>query len=75
MGYIFNLQNPGEIFIILRDEVIGDTVEVEFTSNNKRIRTRPALWSKKVWCMKALGKNVYELISMKHHPEFLPINL
>lgn len=75
MGYIFNLQNPGEIFIILRDEVIGDTVEVEFTSNNKRIRTRPALWSKKVWCMKALGKNVCELISMKHHPEFLPINL
>ncbi|XP_045248634.2 B-cell scaffold protein with ankyrin repeats isoform X3 [Macaca fascicularis] len=47
-------ENPGEIFIILRDEVIGDTVEVEFTSNNKRIRTRPALWSKKVWCMKAL---------------------
>ncbi|XP_026310812.1 B-cell scaffold protein with ankyrin repeats isoform X4 [Piliocolobus tephrosceles] len=47
-------ENPGEIFIILRDEVIGDTVEVEFTSNNKRNRTRPALWSKKVWCMKAL---------------------
>ncbi|XP_012291963.2 B-cell scaffold protein with ankyrin repeats isoform X2 [Aotus nancymaae] len=47
-------ENPGEIFIILRDEVIGDTVEVEFTSNNKHIRTRPALWDKKVWCMKAL---------------------
>ncbi|XP_008577452.1 PREDICTED: B-cell scaffold protein with ankyrin repeats-like [Galeopterus variegatus] len=47
-------ENPGEIFIILRDEVIGDIVEVEFTSNNKHIRTRPALWSKKVWCMKAL---------------------
>uniref|UniRef100_A0A2K6G1F5 B cell scaffold protein with ankyrin repeats 1 n=2 Tax=Propithecus coquereli TaxID=379532 RepID=A0A2K6G1F5_PROCO len=46
--------NPGEIFIILRDEVIGDTVEVEFTSNNKRVRTQPALWNKKVWCMKAL---------------------
>ncbi|XP_036196720.1 B-cell scaffold protein with ankyrin repeats isoform X2 [Myotis myotis] len=47
-------ENPGEIFIILRDEVIGDMVEVEFTSNNKCIRTRPALWNKSVWCMKAL---------------------
>ncbi|XP_016079068.1 PREDICTED: B-cell scaffold protein with ankyrin repeats [Miniopterus natalensis] len=47
-------ENPGEIFIILRDEVIGDTVEVEFTSDNKCIRTRPALWNKTVWCMKAL---------------------
>ncbi|XP_031324564.2 B-cell scaffold protein with ankyrin repeats isoform X3 [Camelus dromedarius] len=47
-------ENPGEIFIILRDEVIGGTVEVEFTSNSKCIRTRPALWSKTVWCMKAL---------------------
>ncbi|XP_039704816.1 B-cell scaffold protein with ankyrin repeats [Pteropus medius] len=47
-------ENPGEIFIILRDEVIGDTVEVEFTSNNKCIRIQPALWNKTVWCMKAL---------------------
>ncbi|XP_061047657.1 B-cell scaffold protein with ankyrin repeats isoform X4 [Eubalaena glacialis] len=47
-------ENPGEIFIILRDEVIGDSVEVEFTSNSKCIRTRPALWNKTVWCMKAL---------------------
>ncbi|XP_037686271.1 B-cell scaffold protein with ankyrin repeats [Choloepus didactylus] len=46
-------ENPGEIFIILRDEVIGNTVEIEFTSNNKCIRTRPALWNKTVWCMKA----------------------
>lgn len=57
----FILQNPGEIFIILRDEVIGDTVEVEFTSNNKCIRTQPARWSKTVWCMKALGKNFFML--------------
>ncbi|XP_014643415.1 PREDICTED: B-cell scaffold protein with ankyrin repeats-like [Ceratotherium simum simum] len=47
-------ENPGEIFIILRDELIGDTVEIEFTSSNKCIRTRPALWNKTVWCMKAL---------------------
>ncbi|XP_044622321.2 B-cell scaffold protein with ankyrin repeats isoform X3 [Equus asinus] len=47
-------ENPGEIFIILRDEVIGDTVEIEFTSSIKCIRTRPALWTKTVWYMKAL---------------------
>ncbi|XP_047574043.1 B-cell scaffold protein with ankyrin repeats isoform X1 [Lutra lutra] len=47
-------ENPGEIFIILRDEVIGDTVEVEFTTNSKRIRTQPTRWNKTIWCMKAL---------------------
>uniref|UniRef100_A0A8C2QUT5 B cell scaffold protein with ankyrin repeats 1 n=1 Tax=Capra hircus TaxID=9925 RepID=A0A8C2QUT5_CAPHI len=47
-------ENPGEIFIILRDEVTGDAVEVEFTSNSKCIRTQPALWNKSVWSMKAL---------------------
>ncbi|XP_045392596.1 B-cell scaffold protein with ankyrin repeats isoform X1 [Lemur catta] len=47
-------ENPGEIFIILRDEVTVDTVEVEFTSNNKQVRTQPAPWNKNVWCMKAL---------------------
>ncbi|XP_039078153.1 B-cell scaffold protein with ankyrin repeats isoform X4 [Hyaena hyaena] len=47
-------ENPGEIFIILRDEVIGDTVEVEFTSNSKCVRTQPTRWNKTVWCMEAL---------------------
>ncbi|XP_073748131.1 B-cell scaffold protein with ankyrin repeats isoform X3 [Callorhinus ursinus] len=47
-------ENPGEIFIILRDEVIGDTVEVEFTSNSKCVRTQPTCWNKTVWRMKAL---------------------
>ncbi|XP_011219645.1 B-cell scaffold protein with ankyrin repeats isoform X1 [Ailuropoda melanoleuca] len=47
-------ENPGEIFIILRDEVIGDTVEVEFTSNSKCVRTQPTRWNKTVWHMKAL---------------------
>ncbi|XP_024849289.1 B-cell scaffold protein with ankyrin repeats isoform X4 [Bos taurus] len=47
-------ENPGEIFIILRDEVTSDAVEVEFTSNSKCIRTQPALWNKSVWSMKAL---------------------
>ncbi|XP_073897540.1 B-cell scaffold protein with ankyrin repeats isoform X2 [Castor canadensis] len=45
---------PSEIFILLRDEVIGEALEVEFISTNKHIRTRPALWNKKVWSMKAL---------------------
>uniref|UniRef100_A0A287DEM2 B-cell scaffold protein with ankyrin repeats n=1 Tax=Ictidomys tridecemlineatus TaxID=43179 RepID=A0A287DEM2_ICTTR len=48
-------ENPGEIFILLRDEVIAETVEVEFTSNNMHIRAQPALWNKKVWYMKALN--------------------
>uniref|UniRef100_A0A8C6FUB4 B cell scaffold protein with ankyrin repeats 1 n=1 Tax=Moschus moschiferus TaxID=68415 RepID=A0A8C6FUB4_MOSMO len=47
-------ENPGEIFIILRDEITSDAVEVEFTSNSKCIRTQPALWNKSVWSMKAL---------------------
>lgn len=60
----------------MRDEVIGDTVEVEFTTNSKHIRTQPTRWNKTIWCMKALGKKVfYALINIKHHPEFLSINL
>ncbi|XP_023559636.1 B-cell scaffold protein with ankyrin repeats [Octodon degus] len=47
-------ENPGEIFIFLKDEVVGETVEAEFTSHTKCIRTQPALWDKNVWCMKAL---------------------
>ncbi|KAM6148049.1 B-cell scaffold protein with ankyrin repeats [Erethizon dorsatum] len=47
-------ENPGEIFIFLKDEVVGETVEAEFTSHAKCIRTRPAPWGKNVWCMKAL---------------------
>ncbi|XP_040822953.1 B-cell scaffold protein with ankyrin repeats isoform X2 [Ochotona curzoniae] len=47
-------ENPGEIFIILRDEVLAETVEVEFWSDHMRIRTRPAVWNTKVWCLRAL---------------------
>ncbi|GAB1288148.1 B-cell scaffold protein with ankyrin repeats [Apodemus speciosus] len=45
--------NPGEIFILLKDELIGEILEVEFISTSKRLRTRPAHWSKSVWHMKA----------------------
>ncbi|XP_017651864.1 B-cell scaffold protein with ankyrin repeats [Nannospalax galili] len=47
-------ENPGEIFILLKDEIIGETLEVEFISNNKCIRAWPSLWNKTVWHMKAL---------------------
>ncbi|XP_063116620.1 B-cell scaffold protein with ankyrin repeats [Cavia porcellus] len=46
-------ENPGEIFIFLKDEVVGETVEAEFMSHDRCIRARLALWDKNVWCMKA----------------------
>ncbi|XP_027251577.1 B-cell scaffold protein with ankyrin repeats isoform X2 [Cricetulus griseus] len=46
-------ENPGEIFILLKDELMGEILEVEFISDNKCLRTRPARWSKSVWCLKA----------------------
>ncbi|XP_052035131.1 B-cell scaffold protein with ankyrin repeats isoform X2 [Apodemus sylvaticus] len=46
-------ENPGEIFILLKDELIGEILEVEFISTSKRLRTRPAHWNKSVWHMKA----------------------
>ncbi|KAL1771979.1 B-cell scaffold protein with ankyrin repeats isoform X1 [Sigmodon hispidus] len=46
-------ENPGEIFILLKDELIGEILEVEFITNNKRLRIQPTYWSKTVWCMKA----------------------
>ncbi|XP_034356484.1 B-cell scaffold protein with ankyrin repeats isoform X2 [Arvicanthis niloticus] len=46
-------ENPGEIFILLKDELIGEILEVEFLSTSKCLRTRPAHWNKSVWHMKA----------------------
>lgn len=46
-------ENPGEISILLKDELIGEILEVEFTSTSKRLRARPVRWSKSVWHMKA----------------------
>ncbi|MEJ1270792.1 B cell scaffold protein with ankyrin repeats 1 [Cricetulus griseus] len=48
-----SVKNPGEIFILLKDELMGEILEVEFISDNKCLRTRPARWSKSVWCLKA----------------------
>ncbi|XP_021251733.1 B-cell scaffold protein with ankyrin repeats isoform X1 [Numida meleagris] len=47
-------ENPGEIFILLKDEIDDETLEIEFISDNQRIRTKPASWNKKVKYMKAL---------------------
>ncbi|XP_075356749.1 B-cell scaffold protein with ankyrin repeats isoform X1 [Mycteria americana] len=47
-------ENPGEIFILLKDEVDDETLEIEFIADNQRIRTQPASWNKKVKYMKAL---------------------
>ncbi|XP_031231480.1 B-cell scaffold protein with ankyrin repeats isoform X2 [Mastomys coucha] len=46
-------EKPGEIFILLKDELIGEILEVEFVSASKRLRARPARWNKNVWHMKA----------------------
>ncbi|NWX87891.1 BANK1 protein, partial [Nothoprocta ornata] len=47
-------ENPGEIFILLKDEVDDETLEIEFIADNQRIRTHPASWNQKVKYMKAL---------------------
>ncbi|KFZ64932.1 B-cell scaffold protein with ankyrin repeats, partial [Podiceps cristatus] len=47
-------ENPGEIFILLKDEIDDETVEIEFIAHNQQIRTQPATWNKKVKYMKAL---------------------
>ncbi|NXW86013.1 BANK1 protein, partial [Alopecoenas beccarii] len=48
-------EKPGEIFILLKDEIDDETLEIEFIADNQRIRTQPASWNKKVKYMKALG--------------------
>ncbi|XP_075005725.1 B-cell scaffold protein with ankyrin repeats isoform X2 [Calonectris borealis] len=47
-------ENPGEIFILLKDEIDDETLEIEFIADNQRIRTQPASWNKKVKYLTAL---------------------
>ncbi|XP_061441540.1 B-cell scaffold protein with ankyrin repeats [Rhineura floridana] len=47
-------ENPGEIFILLRDEVPDDSVVIEFVTENEWVRTHPDVWNQKVRYMKAL---------------------
>ncbi|NWU97337.1 BANK1 protein, partial [Upupa epops] len=72
-------ENPGEIFILLKDEVDDETIEIEFIADNKRIRIQPASWNKQVKYMKALDfpagpvyVNVYcgEVIKTTAHIEY-----
>ncbi|XP_026554060.1 B-cell scaffold protein with ankyrin repeats isoform X1 [Pseudonaja textilis] len=45
---------PGEMFIILRDDVPGDSVVIEFITENEWIRIEPDFWNQKVRFIKAL---------------------
>ncbi|XP_070805262.1 B-cell scaffold protein with ankyrin repeats [Pituophis catenifer annectens] len=45
---------PGEIFIILREDVPGDSVVIEFITENEWIRIEPDFWNQKVRFIKAL---------------------
>ncbi|XP_039206646.1 B-cell scaffold protein with ankyrin repeats isoform X2 [Crotalus tigris] len=45
---------PGEMFIILRDDVPEDSVIIEFITENKWIRIEPDFWNQKVRFIKAL---------------------
>ncbi|KAF4794891.1 B-cell scaffold protein with ankyrin repeats-like protein [Turdus rufiventris] len=49
-------ENPGEIFILLKEEIDEETLEIEFITDNQRIRTWTASWNKKVKYVKALEK-------------------
>uniref|UniRef100_A0A8C6XFB8 B cell scaffold protein with ankyrin repeats 1 n=1 Tax=Naja naja TaxID=35670 RepID=A0A8C6XFB8_NAJNA len=45
---------PGEMFIILRDDIPGDSVVIEFITENEWIRIEPDFWNQKVRFIKAL---------------------
>ncbi|KFV75680.1 B-cell scaffold protein with ankyrin repeats, partial [Dryobates pubescens] len=47
-------ENPGEIFILLRNEIDDETLEIEFIADNQQTRLQPASWSKRVKYVKAL---------------------
>ncbi|XP_074084208.1 B-cell scaffold protein with ankyrin repeats [Macrotis lagotis] len=47
-------EEPGDIFILLKDEIVSDNIEIEFSTDSKCVRIQPPLWNKTVRCMKAL---------------------
>lgn len=59
MDTTHTLQCPGEMFIILRDDVPEDSVIIEFITENEWIRIEPDFWNQKVRFIKALGKSWY----------------
>ncbi|RLW09035.1 hypothetical protein DV515_00002548, partial [Chloebia gouldiae] len=46
-------ENPGEIFILLKEEIDEETLEIEFITDNQQIRMQTASWNKKVKYVKA----------------------
>ncbi|XP_054846393.1 B-cell scaffold protein with ankyrin repeats [Eublepharis macularius] len=48
-------ENPEEIFILLRDDVPSDSVEIELMTENQQIRTRPKFWNQNVLYVKTLA--------------------
>ncbi|XP_033369534.1 B-cell scaffold protein with ankyrin repeats isoform X3 [Parus major] len=48
-------ENPGEIFILLKEEIDEETLEIEFITDNQRIRTQTASWNQNVKYVKALN--------------------
>ncbi|XP_077332755.1 B-cell scaffold protein with ankyrin repeats [Lithobates pipiens] len=48
-------ENPGELFIILQDEIPKNSnIEVEFCTENQFIKRKPLQWNEKILCLKAL---------------------
>ncbi|XP_064004469.1 B-cell scaffold protein with ankyrin repeats isoform X2 [Pogoniulus pusillus] len=47
-------ENPGEIFILLREEIDDETLEIEFIADSQQTRLQPASWNEKVKYVKAL---------------------
>ncbi|XP_062991994.1 B-cell scaffold protein with ankyrin repeats [Elgaria multicarinata webbii] len=47
-------ESPGEIFVLLGDEVPDGSVVIEFITENEWVRIEPEIWNQKVRCMKAL---------------------
>ncbi|NXW56117.1 BANK1 protein, partial [Eurystomus gularis] len=47
-------ENPGEIFILLKDEIDDETLEIEFIAENQQIRIQPVSWNTQVKYVKAL---------------------
>ncbi|KAI1888315.1 hypothetical protein AGOR_G00183750 [Albula goreensis] len=46
-------ENPGEVYILLRESVTGKDVEVEFQGKKQRTKVKPVIWNEQTLCVKA----------------------
>ncbi|KAJ8269341.1 hypothetical protein COCON_G00119480 [Conger conger] len=46
-------ENPGEVYILLKESVDSKDVEVEFQSKKEKIRVKPEIWNEQTLCVKA----------------------